>query len=121
VATVTPTTVHAVPYSAPGLLSDVDEDEPLPTAEMPPAQGDLDDKDAEEPAPLPLPATPPATLHTAPARASNPVGIGARMPGRNRQPPQEWWKLSPAQLVGNLDDSDDQEADIAQCFAASSP
>jgi hypothetical protein len=42
------------------------------------------------------------------------------MPARNRQPPREWRKLSPAQLVGNPDDSDDEEADIAQCLASSS-
>jgi hypothetical protein len=30
-------------------------------------------------------------------------------------------KLSPAQLVGDADDSDDEEADIVQCLTASSP
>jgi glutathione S-transferase len=43
------------------------------------------------------------------------------MPARNRQPPRGWWTLSPAQLVGDVDDSDDEEADIAQYLAASSP
>jgi hypothetical protein len=87
VPAVTPTTVPAVPYTAPDLPGDVDEDEPLPAAEMPPPQGDLDDEDTEEPAPLPLPPTPPATPLPAPARAPSPVGIGARMPARSCQPP----------------------------------
>jgi hypothetical protein len=121
VATGTPTTAPPVPYSAPDLPGDVDEDEPLPVAEMPPPQGNLDDGDAKEPAPLPLPPAPPATPPPALARAPSPVGIGARMAARNRLPPREWWKLSPAQLVGHVDDSDDEEADIAQCLAASSP
>jgi hypothetical protein len=123
VAALTPTSVPAVPYIAPDLPSDADDDEEIPAAEMPPPQGDLDDEDAEEPAPLPpapLPPAPPATPPPAPARAPSPVGIGARMPARNCQPPREWWKLSPAQLVGNPDDSDDDEADIAQCLASSS-
>ena len=62
--------------------------------------------------PLPLPANPelPAVLdeiivppvrtpspdpHPRPA---SPVGIGARLPMRNRHKPREWWKLSPVQL-----------------------
>jgi hypothetical protein len=125
VAALTPTSVPAVPSIEPDLPSDADDDddEEIPAAEMPPPQGDLDDEDAEEPAPLPpapLPPAPPATPPPAPARAPSLVGIGVRMPARNRQPPGEWWKLSPAQLVGNPDDSDDEEADIAQCLASSS-
>jgi hypothetical protein len=92
VAALTPTSVPAVPYIVPDLPSDADDDEEIPAAEMPPPQGDLDDEDTEEPAPLPpapLPPAPPATPPPAPARAPSPVGIGARMPARNRQPPRE--------------------------------
>ena len=31
-------------------------------------------------------------------RPPSPVGIGARLPMRNRQKPREWWRLSPVQL-----------------------
>jgi len=63
-----------------------------------------------EPIPLPANPEPPAVPDEAPAppvhtpspeprpRPSSPVGIGARLPMRNRQKPREWWKLSPAQL-----------------------
>jgi hypothetical protein len=72
VATGTPTTVPAVRCSTPDLPGDVDEDKPLPAAEMPPPQGDLDDKDT----PLPLSPAPPATPPPAPGRAPSPVSIG---------------------------------------------
>ena len=80
VATITPNAVPAVPYIAPDLPGDDDEVGPTTAPEMLPPQGELDDEDAEEPAPLP----------PAPARAPSPVGIGARLPTRNRQPPREW-------------------------------
>jgi len=76
-------------------------------------RGELQDEDDDKPAP-PLPATPPP-------RAPSPIGIGARLPVRNHQRPQDWWKLSPAQLVDNADDSDEHEkADTiqAECFSA---
>ncbi|KAI9573971.1 hypothetical protein HD554DRAFT_2166810 [Boletus coccyginus] len=40
----------------------------------------------------------------------------------HRQRRRDWWKLSPAQLVDDLDDSDNEEADTAQaeCLAVSS-
>ena len=80
---------------------------------MLPPQGELDNEDVKEPAPLPPGPLPPATPPPAPARAPSPVGIGAQLPTRNHQPPREWWKLSPAQLSSDLDDSDEEEADIA--------
>ncbi|KAI9572443.1 hypothetical protein HD554DRAFT_1987787, partial [Boletus coccyginus] len=55
-------------------------------------------------------------------RPPSPIGIGARLPVRNRQRPRDWWKLSPAQLVDDPDDSDNEEVDTAQaeCLAVSS-
>ena len=65
------------------------------------------------PAPAPAPAQPatpppppPALLpDPAPAPAppgglpnGSPIGIGARLPARRRNPPGQWWKLGPAQL-----------------------
>jgi len=74
------------------------------------------------PAPLlPAPVAVPAPPATPPPRAPSPIAIGARLPVRNRQRPRDWWKLSPAQLVDNADDSDeDEKADTAQaeCFSA---
>jgi len=96
------------------LSGNVDDDEPLVAPEMLPPQGELLDKDDDKPAPAP-PVTPPP-------RAPSPIGIGARLPVRNLQKPKDWWKLSPAQLVNDPEESDDDEADIAQeeCLAASS-
>ena len=66
-ATITLNAVLAVPYIAPDLPGDDDEDG-LPAAlEMLPPQGKLDDKDAKEPAPLPPAPIPPATPPPAPA------------------------------------------------------
>ena len=90
VATIIPNAVPAVPYIAPDLPGDDDEDAPTAAPQMLPPQGELDDEDAEEPAPLPPAPIPPATPPPAPARAPSPVGIGARLPTRNRQPPREW-------------------------------
>ena len=75
VATITPNAVPAVPYIAPDLPGDVDDDTPLAGPEMPPPQGERDAQDTEEPAPLPPVPIPPATPPPAPARAPSPVGI----------------------------------------------
>ena len=48
----------------------------------------------------------------------SPIGISACLPQRTQQWSQEWWKLSPTQLVDNSEDSNNEEADIAQCFGA---
>jgi transposase InsO family protein len=113
------------PYAPPDLPGNVD-DEPVAAPEVPPPQGELLDEDDDEPAPLePAAVAAPAPPVTPPPRPRSPIGIGARLPVRNRQKPRDWWKLSPAQLVDNADDSDDddEDADAAQaeeCFAASS-
>ena len=105
---ITPNTIPAVSYTAPDLPGNDDEDDPPAALEMLPSQGELDDEDAEKPAPLP----------PAPGPGPSPVGIGARLPTRNCQPLCEWWKLSPTQLGSDPNDSDEEEANIAQCMAA---
>ena len=82
VATITPNTVPAVPYTAPDLPGNVDDDTPLAGPEMQPPQGERDAQDTEETAPLPPVPIPPATPPPAPARAPSPVGIGAQLPTR---------------------------------------
>ena len=66
-ATITPNAVLVVPYIAPDLPGNDDEDGPPAAPEMLPPQGELDDKDAEEPAPIPPAPIPPATPPPVPA------------------------------------------------------
>ncbi|OJA16694.1 hypothetical protein AZE42_12893, partial [Rhizopogon vesiculosus] len=65
------------------------------------------------------PRTPsPPTAPEPNPRASSPIGIGARLPRRNRTKPREWWKLSSAQLDLDIDD-DIEDADLAYEIAFS--
>ncbi|KAG1722281.1 uncharacterized protein EDB91DRAFT_1256148 [Suillus paluster] len=67
--------------------------------------------------PIPDPVTPPPAAHPnpPPRPPPSPIGIGARLPQRNRQPPRDWWKLSPAQLTDVVDD-ETEDADFTQGF-----
>jgi hypothetical protein len=113
------------PYAPPDLPGNVD-DEPVAAPEVPPPQGELLDEDDDKPAPLqPAVVAAPVPPVTPPPRPHSPIGIGSCLPVRNQQKSRDWWKLSPAQLVDNVDDSDDddEEANTAQaeeCFTASS-
>ena len=60
-ATITPNAIPAVPYIAPDLPGNDDEDGLTAASEMLPPQGELDDEDTEEPAPLPPAPIPPAS------------------------------------------------------------
>jgi len=76
------------PYVPPKLTGDVNDDEPVAAPEMLPPQGELQDEDDDEPAPLlPAPVAASAPPATPPPRAPSPIGIGARLPVRNRQRP----------------------------------
>ena len=111
------------PYAPPDLPGDVDDDQPVVAPEMPPPQRELLDEDDDEPAPpLPAPLEVPAPPVPPPPRAPSPIGIAAYLPVRNCQKPQDWWKLSSAQLVDDPEESKDEEADTAQeeCLAVSS-
>jgi len=90
-------------YVPPDLSGNVNDDEPVVAPEMLPPQGELLDEDDDEPAP---PAPVPAPSMTPPPRVPSSIGIGARLPIRNGQKPRDWWKLSPAQLVDEPEESD---------------
>ena len=76
--------------------------------------GDLADQHA--PAPEAPPVMPPKDLapvpHVIQAPAS-PVGIGARLPNRQHNPPKEWWKLSSTQINSHADEEDEEDAAMA--------
>ena len=90
------------PYIAPNIGDNTADDNPPITLQVLHSGGVSDPhKDQDEdpamlvaaPAPLPaIPATPPP----APQPAVSPIGIGACLPWRTWQWPQELWKLSPA-------------------------
>ena len=115
---------HAPCYIAPD-IEDTSEDNALeaPMVLHPGGAPDPIGEQDSEPntpiaAPQPLPDAP-ETPPPAPEPVQSPIGIGVHLPRRICQRPQEWWKLSPAQLVNNdSDDSDDEEADIAHCFTS---
>jgi hypothetical protein len=97
------------PYAPPDLPGNVD-DEPVAAPEVPPPQGELLDEDDDKPAPLqPAVVAAPVPPVTPPPRPHSPIGIGSCLPVRNQQKSRDWWKLSPAQLVDNVDDSDDDD------------
>ena len=114
---------HAPCYTAPN-IEDIPEDDILeaPGVLHPGGAPDpVGDQDSESNTPLAMPQPLPDASETSPPASKpvhSPIGIDAHLPWRIHQWPQEWWKLSLAQLVNNdSDDSDDDEADIAHCFA----
>ena len=102
---------------------DIPEDDTLdPPGVLHPGEAPdpVKDQDSEPNTPIavpqPLPNVP-KTPSPAPEPVQSPIGIDVHLPWRIHQQPREWWKLSPAQLVNNnLNDSDDEEADIVHCF-----
>ncbi|KAH7905968.1 hypothetical protein BJ138DRAFT_1225749 [Hygrophoropsis aurantiaca] len=95
--------------------------QPAPAAQDIPADDPdaMDDPDAAAndpvPAPAPLevpvqPAVDPAPAEST-VRPPSPVGIGARLPARARQPPRDWWVLprAPRPVLANDDDEDNAE------------